>query len=334
VRLTLVRSSSALRFSDQTSQLQIKKFEFGDRLEMEVDDVLDRLTTGQPITHQDIESICRIASDILRREDTVLEIQSPLTICGDVHGDFENLLEIFDIFGSPPDGRYLFLGDYVDRGDRSVETVILLLAYKIKYPADMFLIRGNHESTYSPLTFGFYAEIMNRFRDFNVWKCFMEVFKALPLAAVVDSNMFCVHGGLCPSFRSISQLHFVDRFIEQPDGLVRDILWSDPYPGSGYQTSPRQAGYIWGKDVTREFLKENKLDLLVRGHEQKAGGFEFAHDEQVLTVFSTPYYSRQYNEAAVLEVINGKEREITKFRPRQWQSLEKMMFSNPWLTWT
>lgn len=268
----------------------------------------------------------------MQNEENVIHVQSPLSVCGDVHGDFSNVLEIFDIFGKPPDGRYLFLGDYVDRGDKSVETVMLLLCYKVKYPNDVFLIRGNHETIRPTITFGFYTEILTRYGDFSIWKSFMEVFKCLPLAAVIDGKLFCVHGGLCPTFSNISDLEFVDRFLEEPvNGLIRDVLWSDPFDGNGFETSPRQAGYRWGQDVSKKFVHENNIDMIVRGHQQKPGGFQISHGDTVCTVFSTPNYVNRFSEAAVLEVISPKERELTRFRPVQWEKdMDNILFSNPW----
>ena len=303
---------------------------------MDIDELIERLLNQGSVTAGEIDEVCKQAIEVLRNEENVLRVESPLSICGDVHGDFDNVLEIFDIFGKPPEGRYLFLGDYVDRGDKSVETVMILLCYKIKYPDDVFLIRGNHESTHPTITFGFYNEVMAKYSDFTVWQSFIEAFKYLPLAAVIDTKIFCVHGGLCPSFHSISQLDFVDRFIELPrSGLILDVLWSDPFDGYGFETSPRQAGFRWGQDVSKKFARDNKIDLIVRGQEMKCGGYQIAHDETVITIFSTPNYARVFSEAAVMEVISPTEREITKFRPTQWErNMSQMVFDNPWLQWT
>jgi diadenosine tetraphosphatase ApaH/serine/threonine PP2A family protein phosphatase len=299
---------------------------------MDVSNLIDRLRNNEGATAEEIEEVCQLSVDLLQKEDNVLLVQSPFSVCGDVHGDFENLLEIFDIFGLPPEGRYLFLGDYVDRGERSIEVMMLLLCLKLKYPRDMYLIRGNHESTHMAITFGFYNEVMNHYRDFTIWRAFVEVFKCMPLAAVIDSKLFCVHGGLCPSFTNVQQLEFINRFVEVPlDGIILDVLWSDPFDGLGFQTSPRQAGYRWGKDVSQKFTRDNNLEVIVRGHEQKPGGYEITHDDLVITVFSTPNYVKIFSEAAVLEVTSPTQREITRFRPKQWESLPTMLFAFPWL---
>jgi diadenosine tetraphosphatase ApaH/serine/threonine PP2A family protein phosphatase len=269
---------------------------------------------------------------VLQSEDNVLQVGSPVTICGDVHGDFPNVLEIFDVFGLPPEGKYLFLGDYVDRGSKSVETMLLLLCLKIQFPRDIFLIRGNHESTHHTITFGFYHEVMNKYGDLRIWQAFQEVFKTLPICAVVDSKIFCVHGGLCPNFSLISQLALINRFASlPPQGLMFDVLWSDPYPGLGFQTSPRQAGYLWGRDVSHFFANNNKLDLIVRGHEVQQGGYKVMHDDLVISIFSSPHYTSRFSEAAVLEVISPTERQITRFRPVQWISdMNEIVFPEFW----
>ena len=210
---------------------------------MDLDKIISDLKSGKMISSSDIFSLCSVALEILRSEDNVIHVQSPVSVCGDVHGDFDNVLSIFDIFGDAPDGRYLFLGDYVDRGSKSVETVSYLLALKVKYPSDFFLIRGNHESSLPTITFGFYNEIMNKYSDFMIWRTFMEVFKCLPIVAIIDNSIFCVHGGLSPKLHDVSQLDVLDRFIVHPTtGILNDILWSDPSDCKGFITSPRQAG--------------------------------------------------------------------------------------------
>jgi diadenosine tetraphosphatase ApaH/serine/threonine PP2A family protein phosphatase len=298
---------------------------------MDLSALVDRLLHNAGATAGEVQEVCRLSAELLQREDNVLRVSSPFSLCGDVHGDFENLLEIFDIFGLPPEGRYLFLGDYVDRGERSIEAMLLLLCLKLRFPRDMYLIRGNHESTHMTITFGFYNEIMNRYQDFAIWRAFMEVFKCIPLGAVVDGRLLCVHGGLCPCFTNVQQLEFVNRFVELPlNGIILDVLWSDPFDGLGFQTSPRQAGYRWGRDVSKKFTRENGLEAIVRGHEQKPGGFEITHDDLVVTVFSTPNYVKIFSEAAVLEVT-PTSRELTRFRPKQWDALPAMLFAVPWL---
>ncbi|KAH0786200.1 serine/threonine-protein phosphatase 2A catalytic subunit alpha isoform [Histomonas meleagridis] len=300
---------------------------------MDLDEIIERLYNFEFIQPEEIFFVCDIAIEVLQSEKNVLYVNSPLIVCGDVHGDFKNLREIFDIFERPPDGRYLFLGDYVDRGDNSVETILLLLCLKIKYPDDVYLIRGNHESPTLTITFGFYTEIMRRYSNYSIWQCFIEVFKYLPLAAVIDSQYFCVHGGLCPLLKSVSDIEKAERFVAMTTmaGVISDILWSDPYEGLGYSISPRQAGYLWGSDISHHFLHENKLSLIIRGHEKKDGGFAICHDDLVMTVFSTPYYSKLYREAAVLEISSPTEKELTRFRAMQWEhSLEKVVFPDQW----
>lgn len=306
---------------------------------MDVDELIERLLSSERdngsaavVTVEEIYEVCKLAIPIFQNEENVIRIQTPLSICGDIHGDFDNLAGIFDIFGKPPNSRYLFLGDYVDRGAKSVETVMILLCYKIKYPDDVFLIRGNHETTLITINFGFYNEIATKYGDFSVWRSFMEVFTCLPLAAVVDSKLFCVHGGLCPNLSNISDLEFVNRFLELPIecSLIQDVLWSDPFEGYGFEASSRRAGYKWGQDISNKFVQENKIDMIVRGHEQKVGGFQLMHGDTVCTVFSTPNYVNRFTEAAVFEAISPTERELTRFRPIQWEQpdMNAILFSN------
>ena len=286
----------------------------------ELNGLLEKLKNDQEIEESELLTLCRLVVDILKEEDNILAVNSPMAVCGDVHGNFEDLREIFNVCGWPPETNYLFLGDYVDRGDKSIETLALLLCLKVLYPTNMFLLRGNHETRQQPITFGFYSEILFRFNSFDLWEAFVEVFTVLPIAGLIDQNILCIHGGLSPGFSSIAQLTTIDRFFPTPPNpsLMTDVLWSDPYDGSGFITSPRQAGFNWGVDITRKFLRQNKLSLIVRGHQQKAGGFQLTHDGMVLTVFSSPNYVGSVSKGAVLEIESPSERHITRIRSTKW----------------
>ena len=151
-----------------------------------------------------------------------------LRFAGDLHGQYFDLLRLFEYGGFPPDSNYLFLGDYVDRGKQSLETICLLLAYKIKYPENFFLLRGNHECASINRIYGFYDECKRRY-SIKLWKQFQELFNALPLAALVEAKIFCIHGGLSPDMESPDDLKRVARPVDVPDtGLLCDTLWSDP----------------------------------------------------------------------------------------------------------
>lgn len=296
----------------------------------DIDKVIGKLLKQEFIDKESIMQVCARVIPILQSESNVIHVSSPINVCGDVHGDFLNVLQIFDIFDYPPDGRYLFLGDYVDRGDNSVDTLTIILCYKVKYPEHLFLIRGNHENHNLPVFYGTYSEILRKYGDSLVYLAFLEVFKAMPLAAIIDDRYFCVHGGLGPNLKKVEQIDNENRFLNDfvQNSLVNNILWSDPSENPGYTLSPRGSGYFWGPDVTKQFLHENNLLLIIRGHENQDCGFKFNHDDLVLTIFSSPHYNQTFKEGAILEITSPTEIEITKFRAKEWDDLSSVIFPN------
>jgi serine/threonine-protein phosphatase PP1 catalytic subunit len=187
---------------------------------------------------------------------------------GDIHGQYPDLLRLFEYGGFPPDSNYLFLGDYVDRGKQSIETICLLLAYKIKFPDNFFLLRGNHECASINRIYGFYDECKRRF-SVRLWKTFTDCFNCLPVAAVVDDKILCMHGGLSPEMDSLDQIRAIERPADVPDqGLLCDLLWSDPDRDTkGWGDNDRGVSYTFGADRVTEFLKKHDLDLVCRAHQ-------------------------------------------------------------------
>lgn len=187
---------------------------------------------------------------------------------GDIHGQYLDLLRLFDHDGLPPEANYLFLGDYVDRGKQSLETICLLLAYKIKYPDNIFLLRGNHECASINRVYGFYDECKKRF-NVKLWKIFGDCFNCLPVAALVSDKILCMHGGLSPDLNDLDQIRELTRPNDVPDnGLLCDLLWSDPHPEvKGWAMNDRGVSYTFGADVVTEFLIKHDLDLICRAHQ-------------------------------------------------------------------
>jgi serine/threonine-protein phosphatase 4 catalytic subunit len=195
--------------------------------------------------------------------------------------------------------------DFVDRGFNSVETFLLLLALKVRYPDRITLIRGNHESRQITQVYGFYDECMRKYGSINVWRYCTEVFDYLALAALIDNKIFCVHGGLSPSVGSIDEIRNIDRKQEVPhDGAMCDLLWSDPDAEiRGYGLSPRGAGYLFGADVVENFNRINNIDLIARAHQLVMEGYKSMFDDTLVTVWSAPNYCyRCGNVAAILEL--------------------------------
>ncbi|CAH9135534.1 unnamed protein product [Cuscuta epithymum] len=245
--------------------------------------------------------------EMLRSLPSLVDINVPqgkhFTVCGDVHGQFYDLLNIFELNGLPSeDNPYLFNGDFVDRGSFSVEVILTLFAFKCMCPSAMYLARGNHESKSMNKIYGFEGEVKSKLSEKFV-ELFAEVFCCLPLAHVINEKIFVVHGGLFSvDGVKLSDIRAIDRFCEPPEeGLMCELLWSDPQPNPGRGPSKRGVGLSFGGDVTKRFLQDNNLDLVVRSHEVKDKGYEIDHDGKLITVFSAPNYCDQMgNEGAFI----------------------------------
>merc|ERR1712217_668143 len=238
----------------------------------------------------------------------LLEVEAPLNLCGDVHGQYHDLLRIFEHGGWPPTSSYLFLGDYVDRGKRSLETICLLFAYKIKYPENFFLLRGNHESPSICRIYGFYDECKQRY-SVKLWKTFCDVFNCLPACAMIDDKVICMHGGLSqemlkPDANVRNMVLNMARPADIPDsGFLCDLLWSDPTESIGFGANDRGVSVSFGPDVVHTFLQKEELDLVVRAHQVVEDGYEFFADRGLVTIFSAPNYCGEFdNAAAVLSI--------------------------------
>jgi serine/threonine-protein phosphatase PP1 catalytic subunit len=214
-------------------------------------------------------------------------------------------LRLFDYGGYPPSSNYLFLGDYVDRGKQSIETICLLMAYKIKYPENFFMIRGNHEAELVNRLYGFYDECHRRY-SIKLWKDFTVMFNWLPVSALIDDKIFCVHGGLSPDLKSIEQLYEIQRPTDVPNsGLLCDILWSDPSPDvDTWGENERGVSFIFSPSVIKKFLEENSLDLICRAHQVVEDGYEFFADRTLVTVFSAPDYCGEYDNCAAMMIVD------------------------------
>ena len=248
-------------------------------------------TAKHSFTLENIEIICELSKEIFRQQPILLELMAPLVICGDVHGQFTDLLKIFEECGYPPHSNYLFLGDYVDRGKQSLETICLLLAYKIKYPENFFLLRGNHECASINRIYGFYDECQRRF-SLHLWKAFTDAFNFLPVAALVNDRIFCMHGGLPRNLERISQIHQILRPTDIPDkGILCDLLWADPSAEfDGWRANDRGVSFTFGKDVVNRFRRDNDIDLICRAHQVVEDGYEFFAKRGLVTIFSAPNY--------------------------------------------
>ena len=242
---------------------------------------------------------------IIKEQKMLIELEAPLHVCGDIHGQYYDLLRIFEHCGYPDEYNYLFLGDYVDRGKQSLETVALLLAYKIKHPEKVTLLRGNHESSVTNRIYGFYDECKRRY-NVRIWKSFTELFNYLPVAAIIDDKILCMHGGLSPELKNIQNISDISRPTDIPDtGLLCDLLWSDPDKDVlEYDENDRGVSVIFGEKIVQEFNKKNDLDLIIRAHQVVDDGYEFFAQRQLITIFSAPNYCGEFDNSAGIMIID------------------------------
>ncbi|OMJ25716.1 Serine/threonine-protein phosphatase 4 catalytic subunit [Smittium culicis] len=218
-----------------------------------LDKQIEKLYKCEIIPEDQVKDLCDKAREIFIEESNVQRVDSPVTICGDIHGQFYDLQELFKVGSKCPSTNYLFMGDFVDRGFYSVETFLLLLALKVRYPDRVTLIRGNHESRQITQVYGFYDECVRKYGSATVWRYCCDIFDYLSLAAIVDDKVLCVHGGLSPSINAVDQIRTIDRKQEVPhEGAMCDLLWSDPENIIGWGLSPRGAGYLFGSDVVTQ----------------------------------------------------------------------------------
>lgn len=267
-----------------------------------------------PITGEEIKYVLYKARSIFLDQPTLLRLSPPVKVIGDIHGQYYDLIRIFNSCGYPPYSNYLFLGDYVDRGYKSLETILLLFCYKIKYPENFFMLRGNHESANITKIYGFYDECKRRLPSISgnhkLWKSFVDVFNTLPIAATINDKIFCIHGGLSPELQDLKQIENIKRPSDIPDkGLLADLLWSDPDPSiknfsiSNWPKNDRGVSYCFGKRHVDYFCSTFKMDLIVRGHMVVEDGYEFFNKRKLVTIFLAPNYCGEFNNyGAVMNV--------------------------------
>jgi len=281
--------------------------------ELDVDGVIEKcleVRGGKPgklvqITEGQLKALCTSAREVFLSQSALLELEAPLKICGDVHGQYHDLLRIFEYGGFPPESNYLFLGDYVDRGKQSLETITLMFAYKTKFPENFFLLRGNHECASITRIYGFYDECKRRY-NIKLWKQFCDVFNCMPVCAIVDEKILCMHGGLSPEVTNFDQVRRLVRPTDVPDtGMICDFLWADPDKDiAGWAENDRGVSFIFGPDVVTSFLQKHDMDLICRAHQVVEDGYEFFAKRQLITVFSAPNYCGEFDNAGAMMTID------------------------------
>ncbi|KAF9123984.1 3',5'-cyclic-nucleotide phosphodiesterase (PDEase) (3':5'-CNP) [Mortierella sp. 14UC] len=260
--------------------------------------------------------ILQKGTELLKKEPNLLEVDAPITVCGDIHGQYYDLMKLFEVGGNPADTRYLFLGDYVDRGYFSIECVLYLWSLKIWYPDTLFLLRGNHECRHLTDYFTFKTECKHKYSE-RVYDACMESFCTLPLAAVMNKQFLCIHGGLSPELNTLDDLRQINRFREPPThGLMCDLLWADPLEEFGQEKTSEffVHNHVRGCSyhAACAFLEKNNLLSIIRAHEAQDAGYRMYRKTKatgfpsVMTIFSAPNYLDVYNnKAAVLKYENN-----------------------------
>ncbi|MBA0661004.1 hypothetical protein Goklo_012934, partial [Gossypium klotzschianum] len=311
----------------------------------DLDRQIEQLKKCEPLKESEVKALCLKAMEILVEESNVQRVDAPVTICGDIHGQFYDMKELFKVGGDCPKTNYLFLGDFIDRGFYSVETFLLLLALKVRYPDRITLIRGNHESRQITQVYGFYDECLRKYGSVNVWRYCTDIFDYLrasnvsdcqgrvlstvsddllcchqllyvSLSALIENKIFSVHGGLSPVISTLDQIRIIDRKQEVPhDGAMCDLLWSDPEENvDGWGLSPRGAGFLFGGCVVTSFNHTNNIDYICRAHQLVMEGYKWMFNNQIVTVWSAPNYCyRCGNVAAILELDENLNKQFRVF---------------------
>ncbi|EGR29418.1 serine threonine-protein phosphatase 4 catalytic subunit, putative [Ichthyophthirius multifiliis] len=293
-------------------------------MQNDIDKQLNILQNGELLKENEVKILCARVREVFIEESNVQRIDSPVTICGDIHGQFYDLLELFKNGGLCPDINYLFLGDYVNRGHHSIETIIFLFALKIKYSDRITLLRGNHESKIITQVFGFYDECLRKYGSLNVWRYITEVFEYMTISALIDDKIFCTHGGIASDVKNLDDVNIysfiniqkktkirqLDRVKEIPaQGEMCELLWNDPEENTkGFKENQRGHGKTFGQDVFNQFLQINNLNKMIRAHQLIMEGYKQIWDESCVTVWSCPNYCyRCGNIGSIMQIKHNNE---------------------------
>ncbi|ELP87734.1 serine/threonine protein phosphatase PP1 isozyme, putative [Entamoeba invadens IP1] len=273
-----------------------------------LDDIIDKLMqvmdTFPPqciVPKNEVEQLCAQFKEVIMEDKTLMELKAPINVIGDLHGQYTDLVRFLKATNYKTES-FLFLGDFVDRGFHSLEVLCLVYALKLRYPKQYFLIRGNHESVEINRVFGFYDECV-RVYDESIWKLFNETFAYLPILAIIEKRIFCVHGGISPDLR-LPDVEKIIRPLQIPcGGTVCDLLWADPGAMSGWKPNTvRGMSVFFGEDVCEDFMRKNNLELICRGHEA-VDGYQFKFNKKLVTLFSSPVYCNSMdNSGAMMRV--------------------------------
>ncbi|XP_063628109.1 serine/threonine-protein phosphatase 5 [Cydia splendana] len=276
----------------------------------------------------------------LQKQPSLIDIKvgddKKFTVCGDIHGQYYDLMNIFNLNGLPSETNpYLFNGDFVDRGSFSVECIFTLFSFKLLFPDHFYMSRGNHETLDMNRMYGFRGEVTSKYTS-QMADLFTEVYNWLPLAHCINNRVLVMHGGLFSKDDiTLDDIRRVDRNKQPPeDGIMCELLWSDPQPMLGRSPSKRGVGCQFGPDVTANFLQRNGLQYIIRSHEVKNDGYELAHDDKCITVFSAPNYCDTMGNLGAFITMNGKDLKpnFTTYEAVPHPDVKPMAYANSFLS--
>ena len=268
------------------------------------------------LTEEEIKFLIEKSKEIFLAQPTLLNIKAPITVCGDIRGNLKSLKKVFEISGDTKDKSFIFLGNYVNRGNNSLECLCLLLAYKIKYRDTFYLLRGHYDDGQLSKNYGFYQECQEKTSE-NIYEQIALLLNCIPLAAVLDNKIFFVHGGISPKLNSLEQIRAIQRPIVVPkEGLVCDLIWSDPDKDmkDDWAESSRGAGKFFSEKPLVDFLEKNHFTMLCRGHTVINEGYDYLWDKKLLTVFSSAKFCKCEGKGAIMEIDSN-----LKFEPQTWE---------------
>lgn len=278
------------------------------------------------VSKQDLLQIFNQVIEVFRKEKNLLELKYPVTVVGDIHGQFYDLIKLLDLAGEVSTNKYLFLGDYVDRGSFSIEVLMILYTLKLNFPQNIFMIRGNHECRQMTTFFNFRSECLAKY-DLEVYESACNTFDVLPLACIINKKFIAIHGGISPELVTLDDLTRVNRFNEPPrQGLFCDLLWADPIandtgssPEKYKSNEVRGCSYFFNSTAVNTFLKRNKLLTVIRAHEAQLEGYKMhtwngpGEFPVVITIFSAPNYCDVYNNKGAIIKFDDNNLNIQQF---------------------
>lgn len=264
------------------------------------------------ITRDIIETICNKTKNIVNKEKNLIRLSiknTPMYIFGDIHGQFSDLIRFLEITGLPPKVKLLFLGDYVDRGDNSIEVIMLLFCLKIKFPNDVYLIRGNHECSLVNEMYGFKEECKERYGEHgtDVWKIINECLHELSISILINGKIFCTHGGISPKLQNLRDINKIKKGTNIPDdGIFCDLTWSDPKKHKqDWEQNDRGVSYTFNENALDNFMNKHKIKLICRAHQVVNNGYKFFNNKKLVTIFSAPNYCGDVGNNGAVMYIDG-----------------------------